>query len=128
MSFSGTPQRRTDSSQPDWFTDAIEQFRARGYVTLSVRIGYDVVLIVSGPDGEAAIVDLSKHVDPVWREAWSGMRQVLPRVPVVVIMPEKGEWPASIDNRVPLTQLSEPIAADDLVRAVDQLLSTPNSS
>jgi hypothetical protein len=112
--------------QPSWFKPVAELFRVRGYLTLSVRIGYDTVLIVSGPGGEAAIVDLSRHPTSLWNDAWTGMRQVLPRVPVVAIVPESETATLDLDGRTPLIRISEPVQPEEVVRAVDQLLSSPD--
>ena len=73
MALSGTTPHGAHGSEPGWYDEATEQFRARGYVTLSVKIGYDLVLIVSGPEGEAAIVDLTRHEGTLWNDAWAGI-------------------------------------------------------
>ncbi len=116
-----------EAGHADWFHPVAEMFRVRGYVTLSVRIGYDLVLIVSGPAGEAAIIDLSEHTSSLWREAWAGMRQVLPRVPVVAIVPSTNDMGFDIDSRTPLTRVRSPVEPETLVQAVDQLLSPPGT-
>jgi len=117
-----------EAGHADWFRPVAEMFRVRGYVTLSVRIGYDLVLIVSGPAGEAAIIDLSEHNSSLWSETWAGMRQVLPRVPVVAIVPDSDEERLDVDSRAPITRLPLPVEPEELVRAVDQLLAPSGPS
>lgn len=108
--------------EPDWMPAAMEQFRVRGYLTLSVRIGYETVLIVSGSAGEAAIIDLSTDPTTVWTDAWAGMRQVLPRVPVVAVVPNEADADLALDEQAPVTRVNRPVATDALVKAVEQLL------
>ena len=118
----GHMEGTSTSHQPAWLAPAIELLRVRGYLTLSVRIGYELVLIVSGPSGEAAIIDLSNEPTSLWNDAWAGMRQVLPRVPVVAVVPKEGIGEFILDVHVPVTRIAEPIEVDQLVRAVEQLL------
>jgi hypothetical protein len=101
--------------------------RARGYLTLPVRIGYEFVLIVSGSLGEAAIIDLSNEPSSLWNDAWLGMRQVLPRVPVVAVVPKEGIEPFDLGEHVPVTRVTEPVDADQIVQAIEQLLQPTTS-
>jgi len=104
---------------------AVELFRLRGYITLFVHIGYELVLIVSGPSGEAAIIDLSHEPTSILNDSWSGMRQVLPRVPVVVVVPPQGADALAPDDQAPVTRITEPVQPEELVLAVEKLLKPP---
>lgn len=113
--------------QPPWLAQVTELLRVRGYLTLPVRIGYELVLIVSGPSGEAAIIDLSNEPSSLWNDAWAGMRQVLPRVPVIAVVPREDNGQFVLDEHVPVTRMTDPVDPERLVGAVEQLLSPPRT-
>ena len=117
----------SQSDQPAWLMAAVELFRVRGYLTLFVRIGYELVLIVSGPSGEAAIIDLSHEPSSFWNDTWTGMRQVLPRVPVVVVISAHEPDEFALEDQVPVTRMTDPVEPEQLVRAVEHLLHQANS-
>ncbi|HDS74335.1 MAG TPA: hypothetical protein ENN56_02240 [Firmicutes bacterium] len=101
--------------------ETVQALRAREYLTTYVRIGYELVLIVSGPTGEVAVIDLSHDAAAVWRDAWAGMRKVLPRMPVVAVVcgDEYTEWE---QEHAPVISVSNPESGDAVVQAVEKLL------
>ena len=127
MSSPDSTDMTSSSHRPAWLDPVTELLRARGYLTLPVRIGYELVLIVSGSMGEAAIIDLSNEPTSLWNDAWLGMRQVLPRVPVVAVVPRERLEEFDLDEQVPVTRMTEPVDADQLVHAVEQLLQPSTS-
>jgi len=128
MAASGPTEMNGQQDRPPWLLQIIEAFRLRGYLTMFVRIGYELVLIVSGPLGEAAIVDFSCEPRSLWKDAWTGMRQVLPRMPVVAVVPRGESEGLSPEDQVPLVRVADPVDPDKVIRAVEQLLRPPGTA
>jgi len=105
----------------------IDLLRTRGYLTMNVRLGQEEVLIVSGPTGEAAVIDLTHGTDAHWRDAWVGVRQVLPRMPVVAVVPDDDD-PRAEDYQVPVITVPDPSDALRVVEAVEEILHPPRST
>ncbi len=113
-----------EGNEPRWLAETVQALRARDYLTTYVRIGYELVLIVSGPTGEVAVIDLSYDAAAVWRDAWAGMRQVLPRMPVVAVV-SGDEYTDLEQENVPVIPVSNPESGEAVVQAVEKLLQ-PN--
>jgi hypothetical protein len=110
-----------ESSEPLWLSESVQLLRTNGYITTFVRIGYELVLIVSGPSGEAAVVDLSHGSLRLWKDAWAGLRVVLPGMPVVCVIPA-GEFEDLDQNEVPVIALPEPAKAEQVAQAIEEVL------
>ncbi len=106
---------------PRWLSESVQLLRANGYITTFVRIGYELVLIVSGPAGEAAVIDLSHGSLRLWKDAWAGLRIVLPGMPVVCVIPA-GEFEDLDQDEVPVIALSDPTDAEAVAQAIEELL------
>ncbi|HNZ38873.1 MAG TPA: hypothetical protein PK251_03275 [Candidatus Latescibacteria bacterium] len=116
------------TTQPEWFPAVVELLRVRGYLTLSVKIGYELVLIVSGSAGEAAVIDLSQEPTSLWTDAWAGMRQVLPRVPVIAILPAGNTDETIMPEHGAVARVVSPVDAESLVGIVEHVLQNPSYS
>ena len=122
----GPTDMHDETGQLRWLAQATESFRLRGYLTMRVRIGYELVLIVSGPTGEAAVIDLSGEARAHWQDVWDGMRQVLPRMPVVAVIPEGEDHDDhTSDYQAPVIRIPDPPDPNQIVEAVERLLQAP---
>jgi len=93
-----------------------------------VKIGYELVLIVSGSAGEAAVIDLSQEPTSLWTDAWTGMRQVLPRVPVIAILPAGNADETIMPEHGAVARVVSPVDAESLVGIVEHVLQNPSYS
>ena len=125
MVASGPTDSNSEAGHLPWLAEATEAFRLRGYLTMRVRIGYELVLLVSGPTGEAAVIDLSGEARAHWQDVWDGMRQVLLRMPVVAVVPVDEDDDQASDYQAPVIRIPHPPEAIRVVEAVERLLQAP---
>ena len=82
MATSGPSDVHANAGQLSWMEQTIDLLRTRGYLTMNVRLGQEEVLIVSGPTGEAAVIDLRTVPTRIGETPGSGCGRSCPECPL----------------------------------------------